>query len=60
MDVRDNLATLCAACRGKAARDPELRVEQLCDRCWRVVAPRLVEEAETLLPERSAVGPPDG
>ena len=60
VDVRDNLATLCVACRRRLTWNPHLRLEQLCDRCWRLIAPRLVEEAETLLPDASAVGPSDG
>ena len=60
MDVRDSLTTLCGACRRKATWNPALRLEQLCDRCWRLVAPRLVEETETLLPERFPAGHPDG
>jgi hypothetical protein len=49
MDVRDKLESLCVACRRKVMWDPDIRLEQLCDRCWRLVAPLLVEESETLL-----------
>ena len=29
--------------------NPDIKLEQLCDRCWRLVGPQLVEETESLL-----------
>jgi hypothetical protein len=45
----DQMAYLCVSCRRRVSWDPQTKLEQLCDRCWRLVAPDLVEETETLL-----------
>jgi hypothetical protein len=45
----DKLDSLCVSCRRRVRWDPNLRLEQLCDRCWRLIAPEMVEESETLL-----------
>jgi hypothetical protein len=49
MELQDKLDSLCVACRRRLIWNPEIKLEQLCDRCWRLVAPQLVEENETLL-----------
>ncbi|HEX2234903.1 MAG TPA: hypothetical protein VHK89_01370 [Actinomycetota bacterium] len=45
----DRLDCLCVSCRRRVRWDPDTRLEQLCDRCWRLLAPMVVEESETLL-----------
>ena len=49
MPIDDQLDALCVSCRRRARWDPGLRLEQLCDRCWRLIAPQLVEECDELL-----------
>ncbi len=49
MELGDRYQLLCVACRRRVALQPEMTLEQLCDRCWRLLAPELVEESETLL-----------
>jgi hypothetical protein len=44
----DNMDSLCVSCRRRVRWDSDTRLEQLCDRCWRLLAPLLVEETETL------------
>lgn len=62
MDLHDKLDSLCVACRRRVNWKPDIRLEQLCDRCWRLIAPQLVEETETLLPPAptSELVHPDG
>jgi hypothetical protein len=49
LSITDKLDCLCVTCRRRVRWDPETRLEQLCDRCWRLLAPLLVEESQTLL-----------
>ena len=49
MDIHDKLDSLCVGCRRRVSWNPDLTLEQLCDRCWRLIAPHVVEEIETLL-----------
>ena len=45
----DSIDCLCVSCRRRVRWDPETKLEQLCDRCWRLLAPVVLEESETLL-----------
>jgi hypothetical protein len=47
--LEDKLPYLCVSCRRRVSWHPDTKLEQLCDRCWRLVAPEMVEESETLL-----------
>jgi hypothetical protein len=47
--LESKLAYLCVSCRRRVSWDPSTKLEQLCDRCWRLMAPEMVEESETLL-----------
>jgi hypothetical protein len=47
--LADKIPYLCVACRRRVNWDPTTKLEQLCDRCWRLVAPEMLEESETLL-----------
>jgi hypothetical protein len=47
--LESKLAYLCVSCRRRVGWDPSTKLEQLCDRCWRLMAPEMVEESETLL-----------
>jgi hypothetical protein len=49
MTLEDKLPYLCVSCRRRVGLDPDTKLEQLCDRCWRLIAPEMVEESETLL-----------
>jgi hypothetical protein len=47
--LEEQFACLCVSCRRRVSWEPDTKLEQLCDRCWRLVAPEMLEESETLL-----------
>jgi hypothetical protein len=47
--LEEQFACLCVSCRRRVSWEPDTKLEQLCDRCWRLVAPEMLEEIETLL-----------